>query len=141
MKNIYRLDFLERWTLLILAGLHALVGFYYIGPWYISHSDKTSTGQSPSIIFFPNEAWLITWGWLLFLSSLVLIFLALKVRVNTKLLSAAILVNFLLRLYQQIGVTIIIESWLPPDYAPRLCVILLLGILWIKVRVNARVAK
>lgn len=141
MTKQYRLDFLERWSVLILAGSHALLGLYYMGPWYITESHRTPTGDSPTLNLFPNEMVVNAWGAAFLISSLFLGALACKATVNVTLLGHAILANFLLRCFQQVGTLVAIDSWLPPNYVPRIVMVLLLGVLWVRVRVRARVTQ
>ena len=114
-----------------------LSGLYLIGPWYI---DITALGNKAPIIHLVGNLYAVKiYAILLVLDGLALFYASAGRGVfYTRIVANALLAGFLLRLYSLIGVFLTLESWRPPGYLSQVAVVMLLGAMWVWVRVSER---
>lgn len=137
-KIRFRPRAIDRAVFAILATLHVANGVYLFGPWYL---DETESGKTPLITLFNSEQAVSAYGLLLFIDGLILFYASAGrggSRLYTRIVSSALLLGFLARLYALIGTFLTIDSWRPPTYLSHVATVLLLGSYWVWVKVNAR---
>lgn len=134
----YKQNFLERGISFTLAVTYVLLGFYYIGPWYVPFNDRTFSGNAPALDMFPNIFMLRLYGFALIVTGGGLLVTVFKKTSRWTVLGALLLVAFSLRLYQLIGLVAAYESVLPPSYLPSAALVVITGVMWIWVKANGR---
>lgn len=137
VKEVFRPRGIDRALFAILAALHVANGLYLVGPWYLDQTDSTA---SPLIAMFDNSWGVATYGTLLLVDGLALMYVAAtgSSRTTTFITENALLAGFLLRLYSLIGVLVVVESWRPPAYLSHISTVAALGAYWVWVKVSVR---
>ena len=138
----YRLTAIDRAVILILSFVCVVNGVYLIGPWYLEV--RRDGDAAPLYSLFNSEAAVSVYGALLLVVSSILIFLSFRMKTtaaSTRVLAAALLGGFLLRLYSTIGALLATESWRPPTYISQVATVFLFGAYWLWVKVNGKPTK
>jgi hypothetical protein len=133
---VYNPRTIDRAIFSILAALMLFVGLYIVGPWYL---DETLGSKSPLLALLDSNIALILYGTLTIIDGIALVYSAAgKGLTHSRIMSHALLAGFLIRLYALIGQILTLHSWRPPSYLTQVVIVLLFGVMWVWVKVNAK---
>lgn len=128
---------IEKAIFAVLGLVVFLSGLYLIGPWYLPND--VAGDRAPIVNLLNSDISVKIYGSALVLDGLVLFYASAGRGVYyTRIVANALLAGFLLRLYSLIGVFLTLESWRPPSYLSHAANVLLLGAMWVWIRVSER---
>lgn len=131
----------DRAVYAILAAVCITNGGYVVGPWYL---DTNGAEQAPLVALFNDDLLVYVFGIAVIVVGLALAWASAARGANRRysiILTNALLLGFLLRLYSLIGVMVTLESWRPPNYISHIATLLITGAFWVWVKVNDRFAQ